>query len=536
MDHMSWLVRLRRAAQLPVAFIAAFSLFLSASSANASPGISWQQGDPRFSALDTPAKYLVLMIVDGGRPDYFSAPNLPHIHALAAHGTRFKDAISGILESETPAAHTTISTGSTPRRNGIIGFSWAQDNERYTLFNPDIVRAGAMEHIMQNARVPTIVGLYKARYPKARAVAIAGAKYYAADPLGGPQADAIMYFRTDSTQHYAPTSIPGHVPPYGVLEAPDVSVPASDHQLGIGNILATRLALSSFAILHQRLTLINYGDFDWPLGHVDGGNLDKPAVTSMMQTLDQDLGQIEDAYQKAGILKQTLFVVTADHGMSPIRRFVPESLFTNAIARAGAVSLDETYSTGAYIWLKNDAKAAAVAANILRARDPGIASVYYWAGASKQPRYVRAPGLAVSAPVDAANRYLLSTMLNGHQPTVVAFCTKNATTTKPTTHWKADHGGSNWNAQHIPLIMSGPGIQTGAVVSGPAQLIDIAPTILADMGVRPENMDGHVLTDALTLPAAADQPARQSEIQYLTPIVQALVAENKAESRKPRSR
>jgi predicted AlkP superfamily pyrophosphatase or phosphodiesterase len=530
MDRIPWLVRLRRAAQLPVALIAAFSLFLSASRASASPGIPWQPGDPVIHAITPQAKYLVLMVVDGGRPDYFSSPNLPHIQALAAHGTQFTNAISGILESETPAAHTTISTGSTPRRNGIIGFSWAQDNERYTIFNPDIVRAGAMEHIMQNAHVPTIVGMYKAQYPKATAVALAGAKYYAADPLGGPAADAIMYFRNDSTNHYAPTSIPGHVPPYGVLEASGLSVPSSDHQLGIGNILATNLALSAFAVMHQRLTLINYGDFDWPLGHVDGGNLNPASVSSMMQTFDQNLGQIEDAYRKAGILKKTLFVIVADHGMSPIKRFVPETLFTNAIARAGAVSLDETYSTGAYIWLKDDTKAPVVAANVIKARDPGIASVYYWAGNAKYPHYVRAPGLPVTAAVDAANRFLLYTMQNGHQPTVVAFCTKNATTTKPTTNWKADHGGSNWNAQHIPLIISGPGVQSGVVTSSPAQLIDVAPTVLADMGVRPDGMDGHILTDALNAPAAADVPVRQAEVQRLTPVVQALIAEDRAET------
>jgi hypothetical protein len=530
MDQFPRLLHLRRAARLPVAFLAAFSLFLSASSANATPGILWQQGDPPAHTLDTTAKYLVLLIVDGGRPDYLTAPNLPHLSALAAHGTQFTNAISGILESETPAAHTTISTGSTPRRNGILGFSWAQDNGRYSIFNPDIVRAGAMEHIMQNAHVPTIVGLYKARYPKATAVALAGAKYYAADPLGGPQADAIMYFRSDSTNHYAPTSIPGHVPPYGILEAAGLSVPSSDHQLGIGNILATRLALSSFAIMHQRLTLINYGDFDWPLGHVDGGNIDQPAVSSMMQTLDQDLGSIEAAYRNAGVLKKTLFVIVADHGMSPIKRFVPQTLFANAITRAGAVSVDETYSTGAYIWLRDDSKALGVAANIVKAHDPGIASVYYWAGGGKNPHYVRAPGLPVNSQLDAANRFLLYTMQDGHQPTVVAFCTKNATATKPTTNWKADHGGSNWNAQHIPMILSGPGIRSGVVSDAPTQLIDIAPTVLADMGVRPENMDGHVLTDALNAPAAADVPARQAEAQRLMPVVQALIAEDKAQT------
>ena len=62
--------------------------------------------------------------------------------------------------------------------------------------------------------------------------------------------------------------------------------------------------------MHQHITLINYPDFDWPLGHVDGGNRAK--AIAMMRTFDSDLGAIEDAFSKAGILDQTLFVITAD--------------------------------------------------------------------------------------------------------------------------------------------------------------------------------------------------------------------------------
>jgi hypothetical protein len=60
-------------------------------------------------------------------------------------------------------------------------------------------------------------------------------------------------------------------------------------------------------------------------------------------------------------------------------------------------------------------------------------------------------------------------------------------------------------------------------------MIDIAPTVLADMGVRPSNMDGHILTDALRVPAVADEPIRTSEIKRLTPILQAMIAEDHLE-------
>jgi arylsulfatase A-like enzyme len=512
--------------RITVALLAGLSILVTSPSARATD-VSPAGGDPRFVPL-AQAQYLVLIVLDGARPDYFGVTPLPHVDALRAQGTQYTNAIAGILESETPSGHTTISTGTTPRHNGILGFSWAENDSYYSLFSPTIVRSGAMERIMADAHVPTIAGLFKARYPKATVVALSGHKYYAADPLGGPQADAIMYFSVDATKQYRPTAIPGHVPPYGVLEAPGLSVPDYGGAYGRGNSLTTKLALSAFAVMRQRVTLINYADFDWPLGHVDGGNLAPGKVISLMQTFDQDLGQIEDAYRKAGVLKKTLFVITADHGMAPLQRFIPQTVFTNAVAQAGTSTDATTFATAAYLWLRNPARAGVAAANIIRVHDPGIQSVYYWDGS--KARYVRTSGSVLSAKTDAANQYLLRTMVNGHEPNIVAFTRRGNSAQNPTTRWKADHGGAGWQAQHIPLILSGPGIRSGKVSAAPAQLDDIAPTALSDLGVAPAGMEGQVLTDALKRPLKSDQPGRRAEINQVTPVVDALVAQDATEA------
>ena len=53
--------------------------------------------------------------------------------------------------------------------------------------------------------------------PGAKVVALSGHKYYAATPLGGPDADAIMYYQGDPKGRYIPVAVPGHVPPAGLL-------------------------------------------------------------------------------------------------------------------------------------------------------------------------------------------------------------------------------------------------------------------------------------------------------------------------------
>jgi hypothetical protein len=472
-----------------------------------------------------PPKYLVLMVLDGARPDYLGLTSLPHLDALRAGGTQYTQAIDGILEAETPAGHATIATGSRPDRDGILGFDWANDNDRYSLFDPG--QMGNLEQILQDSHAPTLGALYKRKYPRAKVVALSGHKYYAAAPLGGPSADAIMYYEGDPQGHYVPVAVPGHTPPASLLDSPGLKYPTVHLIDGVEDTLATKLALTTIAKMRPRLLLINYPEFDWPLGHVYGGSLDPAKVIFDMKNFDAGLGKIEAAYRKAGILDQTLFVITADHGMMPVTRFVPASLITTAVSKAGTTAPDIASSSGDYIWLADATKAQAVAENILAAHDPGIQSAYYLSTVKGRPQYLPVDKSVVSAATETANEYLLQALLNGHEPSVVVFGKEGASFTDPKTGWKADHGGNSWESQAVPLILAGPGIRSDVVSKAPAQLEDIAPTVLTDMGVKPTGMSGRVLTEALEQPSSAAQRARSTEIQQLWPVVSALSSQSK---------
>lgn len=475
------------------------------------------------SLTPQPPKYLVLMVLDGARPDYFDVTNLPHVNALRARGTQFADAFDGILEAETPAGHATIATGSRPDRDGILGFDWASDNDRYSLFSPQ--QMGTLEQILEDYNVPTIGSLYKAQHPKARVVALSGHKYYAAAPLGGPDADAILFYQGDPKGRYVPVAVPGHVPPAGVLSSPGLISPTTHLPPAAEDHLATKLALAVQAKMHPRILLINYPEFDWPLGHVDGGILDKPRVITDMKGFDVDLGKIEGAYRKAGILDKTLFVITADHGMMPITHFVPSTVVSNAISAAGTTAPDIASNSGDYIWLADAGKAQAVADNIMAAGESGIQSAYYLTSDGGKPAYVRADGAHLDPATESVNQYMLGALLNGHEPSVVVFGKEGVSFSSPTSNWKADHGGNSWESQHIPLIFAGPGIKKGTVQQAPAQLDDVAPTVLAAMGVAPTGMEGHVLSDALQDVVAREKHARRHEVKRLVPMVRSLMAE-----------
>ena len=510
----------------------------TSSASQASAGAFHQM--TRAPAASTP--YLVLIVLDGARPDYFNIPGIPHVRQLIRNGTQYTNAWAGILESETPSGHASITSGSDPSADGILSFDWANsDNLPVNLFDPGVIRAGAMEKIMRRAGAPSIASIVHKKDRTAKVVALSGHKYYAADALGGPDADVIMYYTGTSQGRYVPTSIPGHVPPKGVLSAPGLTTKNSNIPVGLEDHLTMKLAVSTFERMRQRATLINLPEFDWPLGHVAGGDRDPSMVRTLMRGFDQDLAMLENAYREAGVLDQTLFVLTADHGFAPIYHTVSQSLFAKAVSAAGTSIVSDTYHTGAFLWLRNRSRAVVAANNVARLHNPYIQAVYYKAWTAKGGfQYVRATtptwrAYAIrpyGAPgMEAANQYLLRSFNGPNGPDlVVQFTEEAASEPGGQTQWKGDHGGGDWQSQHLPLIFSGPEIRHGYVSSYPARLIDIAPTVLSVLGVPATGMQGIPLADALESASPRAWAAQRAEGATLHPIVSALQQESRLEA------
>jgi hypothetical protein len=481
----------------------------------------------------TRPQYLVLFVIDGARPDYLDVPGTPNLHALMAHGTVYRTAFDGILESETPAGHATIGTGSPPNKDGILSFGWANSDNNRTmdLFDPNFVQKGGMEQIMSQAGAPSIASLIHADNPNARVVALSGHKYYAADALGGPDADAIIYYQGTPSGKYAPVSTAGHSPPSALLRDSSLTLPTTHLPTTAEDHLTMHLAEATFRTMRPTALLINVPEFDWPLGHVWGADRDRKAVVKLMQAFDRDLGRLEGEYRKAGILDKTLFVVTADHGFAPIYHQVTKTELDDAVARSGAKIISDTYHTAGYMWLDDLSRAPAAAAQIAALKNPYIQSVYFKERTGAGFDYVRASGPQGfhASGMEAANQYLLRSFNGVKGPDVVAFFDEDtASLPGGEAAWKGDHGGADWQSQHVPLVFSGPGVATG-VRAEPVRLEDIAPTALALMGISPTGMSGVPLADAMLHPSPAERARQRAVASRLGPIVSSLKQEARLE-------
>lgn len=477
--------------------------------------------------------HLVLIVLDGARPEYLNVPGIPNVQRLIRNGTQYTNAFSGILEAETPPAHVSIATGCNPSQHGIVNFWWGStQKQEYSLFDPTMINNGDMEAIIRQAGVPTIASLVHAQDSGAKVVALSGSKYYAADALGGPDADAIMYFYGTPSGQFVPTAVPGHEPPSGVLSGPGLTVKNDHIPLGVENHLTMKLAVDTFNRMHQQVMLINMPEFDWPLGHVDGGVIDQTKMTQLMQSFDRDLGMLQDAYRSAGVLDRTVFVLMADHGMVPLTERIDSGVLDHAVEAAGTPIVTSSYNSFACYWLKDTSRSGTAAQNVANLQSPYIQAVYALdRTAPGQPYHRVSDTSQLHDPnVELANQHLLATMASPTAPDVViTFAEGVGCEPGGQANWKGDHGGTSWQSQHFPLVISGPGVRSGVVSSAPARLIDVAPTALQLLGITPHGMQGTVLADAMQSPPSWAVNRQRAATQQLQPVIQALQNESHLE-------
>jgi hypothetical protein len=191
-----------------------------------------------------------------------------------------------------------------------------------------------------------------------------------------------------------------------------------------------------------------------------------------------------------------------------------DDAMTRSLVRAGGGHyLFHTGGTAAYVYLQNPQSAAQVAKEFGRA--PGVEGSYVLSASGSAYTYELAPGIKVDPALQAAHQYLLSTFSGPTGPDVVAAFRENTIGTKfSSAH--GQHGGLNWGAQHVPLIISGPGVRSGTVSLFPARLMDVAPTVLRLLDIPSAPMDGVILANALLDPTAAEVAAQADLTVALT--------------------
>lgn len=468
------------------------------------------------SATASPARvgYVVVIVLDGCRPDYFDLAELPNLRSLMNGGAVYSDAWIGALENTTSPSHASISTGVFPNRHGILSFNWlspaAISSNDPT--STDAVNRGDMARIVEESGVPTLARLIKARYPDGVVAAVSSSKPYAAMALGLGPSDYILYGSSDGST-IVPAAVDYYLPPDEILNDPRLTVLVTSP--GEENLFAARAGAVMVEKVRPRALLLNFAASDI-YGHSSGGKIAPRTMRKVMEASDRAVGELIAAYRQAGIFDQTLWVITSDHGMIPNSKLVDPQELEAVASEAGMPGTGKA----PYAFLTNPGQSQKLADAIAKKHIPGIVAVYYKLDLRDGPTYLPAPTIqeGLSIPLDAAYRYLLSTISGPTAPDVVITTAEDSQFGSGDPNTRGSHGWITWGDQHIPLILSGPDVKTDMVSNAPARLVDILPTIARLMDLPGADWDGLVLADALRSPSEADQSAQAAFNQLIAPL------------------
>jgi predicted AlkP superfamily pyrophosphatase or phosphodiesterase len=474
------------------------------------------------------AKYLCLIVLDAGRPDYITnhINVMPNMRAFLTHSRWYDRAWVGDLMSITPPGHAVIGTGSFPKDDGgIVNWDWGIHSTGKispTFQALSSYQNGYAFKIIKDSGTPTLSGLIRQKYPTGTVMAGSGAHFHAAGPLGGPSASWIFsYDRING--NWAPYKLGPHPVPAALLKDPSLQTKLATTNnstvplvydplpLGVQDSLVVKFAIRSLQLYKPRATMINLPEVD-TIGH--WSHQWRKDETILYRSFDQDFGKLIAAYKAAHIYSQTLFVITADHGMiqSKSRVLDREAVINQIKTTLGHKSIILTNGGGTggptmtSIWLKNPANNARMATALFNHHYDNVSAIYYLTHSGSHYAYKMAGCESCSPDLVKTYDYLLGTEAGPTGEDIGILLRENARNSGLPT-MMGRHGGADWGSQHITMIYSGPGVQSGKS-EHPARLADIAPTIERFMGITPQARDGLVLADAFQNPNAADTAAQ----------------------------
>lgn len=219
------------------------------------------------------------------------------------------------------------------------------------------------------------------------------------------------------------------------------------------------------------------------------GDLGEKNLHASLRFVDESLGRIIAELKKENLYDSTILIVSAKHGQSPIdvqqRRLIDRNVIRQAVNGVAAdLLVHASLDAIGLIYLRDPAKTEAVA-DALRARagEAGILKVYHGEqlqlllpGADTDPRM---PDILI-------------------QPVLGAFYADNSGS-PASRALLAEHGGMLDEDTHVPLLVSFAGA-TGLVSRAPVFTHQVAPTILAALGLDPAALQAVQIEGTPVLP------------------------------------
>lgn len=445
---------------------------------------------------------IVMVALDGLRPDMVDATLTPHLAALAAEGTRFARARS-VFPSETRVATPSLITGCRPGGHGMVANTLfdataAPDRLLRTKLVEDVLAmaAGAESPLQRSS-------LAERMAPQGLRFALVSAGTAGAARLLHPAAERLGAFRwnVEDTEGATAEEVRD-----ALGATPDAAVPNIPRVDFAGRVLVDHVLprhRPDVALLWLSEPDVS---FHW-------GGLRAEHTLRALRAADAVLGRIvvwRDAQPDAADIA---IIVLSDHGHVTGRG---KRCLRTELQQAG-------FRAGTSMAPDVDVVVAPAAAPGLWLRDPSLApqiadflATQPWAG----PLLARAPAilpegrampLSLLGSGHARSADLVATFAGEEDPDEWGMPGTAPFDAPDVPEGGGMHGGLHRAELATMLVMQGGPFRRGAVAAEAADLTDIAPTVLHLLGIGSEGMEGRPLRGAID--AAADAPPVEELIE-----------------------
>ena len=432
-----------------------------------------------------PARHVVLVSIDGLAASYLSDPKaeLPTLRKLAAEGAIAKGMLTS-FPSVTWPSHTSLVTGVSPARHGVIGNSvWDAKRNRGVTYigDPELTKNQAI-------RVPT---LYDAAF---KAGLTSGSVIW---PCCN-DAKSLAWVIPDSNKPELHTkyTTPGLVDELGKAGI-DISKLGewgwSKERSTDRDLLYTRVANYLLEKHHVNLLLVHLITPDG-VEHAYGPHT-REAYAAVAES-DQRIAEIWATLQMPPLAGKSTLIVVSDHGFAPYEKFIRPNVLLKELGLIetdadGKVTRRDAWCVAqggsAFVYILDEARRKELTGQLKEK----LAAVEGVTGVLEPAEFAK---LGVPSPdANPEAPHLVLTTGPGYSfndaptPPVVA----------DAGGLKGTHGHDpNPDYMHATFIAAGAGIKPGSKL-GVIKNTDVAPTIARLLGIEFKDVDGRVLEEIL---------------------------------------
>ena len=241
-------------------------------------------------------------------------------------------------------------------------------------------------------------------------------------------------------------------------------------------------------------------------GYLPGGTVPGPLLVRALNYINTEIGAMVSRIQAQGLAASTAVIISAKHGQSPtdpadLAR-VPDAPIISAINAAwtaahpgaGDLVVFATDDDGMLLWLSDRSQAAADFVRNYLLTHPAAGN-----NVSGNPVTVPASGLKAVYTGAASAAFFGVPASDPRHPDVLGIAQHGVVYTGGQSKI-AEHGGDDPQDRNVPVLVVLPRLRDGRTIGAPVETTQIAPTILALLGLNPDALQAVRIEHTQVLP------------------------------------